>query len=46
LPTLAFPPEFTASIEKFEINRSLEVVWDRIKLIDQQITDTAPFKVV
>ena len=38
--------EFTEAFEKFEINKAADVVWERIKLLDQQITDTAPFKVV
>ena len=33
-------------INKFEINKALDFVWERIKLLDQQITDTEPFKVV
>jgi methionyl-tRNA synthetase len=41
-----FPQEYTDAIEKFEVNRALDVVWERIKLLDQQITDTAPFKVI
>ena len=41
-----FPAEYTSALEKFEINKALDVVWERIKLLDQQITDTAPFKVI
>jgi len=43
---LDFPKEYTEAIEKFEVNKALELVWERIKLLDQQITDTEPFKVV
>ncbi|MDE1925244.1 MAG: methionine--tRNA ligase [Patescibacteria group bacterium] len=41
-----FPAEYTEALEKFEINRVLEFVWSRIQLLDQQITDTEPFKVI
>ncbi len=41
-----FPQEYTDALDNFEPNKALEVVWERIKLLDQQITDTAPFKVI
>jgi methionyl-tRNA synthetase len=41
-----YPQEFTDALERFEINKAVEVIWERIKLLDQQITDTAPFKVI
>jgi methionyl-tRNA synthetase len=40
------PKEFSEALERFEINKAAEVVWERIKLLDQQITDTQPFKVI
>lgn len=46
LETPSYPVEYTEAMKKFEINRALEFVWERIKLLDQQITDTQPFKVV
>jgi methionyl-tRNA synthetase len=41
-----FPKEYAESFEKFEVNKACEHIWNRIKLLDQQITDTAPFKVI
>jgi len=41
-----FPQEYTNALENFETNKALEFVWERIKLLDQQITDTQPFKVI
>lgn len=40
------PKGFAEALEKFEVNKAVEFVWERIKLLDQQITDTQPFKVV
>lgn len=41
-----FPQQYTDALDKYEVNRALEFVWERIKILDQQITDTAPFKVI
>ncbi len=41
-----FPQEYTEAFLKFELNKAADVIWERIKLLDQQITDTAPFKVI
>jgi methionyl-tRNA synthetase len=41
-----FPKEYTDALEHFEVNKAADVIWERIKLLDQQITDTAPFKVI
>ena len=46
LETVGFPKEYTDALEKFEITKATDVIWGRIKLLDQQITDTQPFKVV
>src|SRR6185437_6590691 len=37
------PTEYMDAIENFELNKAADVIWERIKLLDQQITDTAPF---
>jgi methionyl-tRNA synthetase len=42
----SFPQEYANAIEHFEVNKAADVIWERIKLLDQQITDTAPFKVI
>lgn len=41
-----FPQEYTRALDAFEFNKAADVVWERIRLLDQQITDTEPFKVV
>jgi methionyl-tRNA synthetase len=41
-----YPKEFTEPMERFEINKAAEYVWQRIGALDQKITETAPFKVV
>lgn len=41
-----FPSEFSEAMERFEINRAAEYVWQRIAALDQRITETAPFKVI
>lgn len=46
LETPSYPAEYIEAFEKFEVHRALDLVWERIKLLDQQITDTQPFKVV
>jgi len=40
------PEEYTRALDGFEVNKALEFVWHRITLLDQKITETAPFKVV
>jgi methionyl-tRNA synthetase len=35
-----------ALLERFEFNRALDAVWERIQVLDKDITDTEPFKVV
>jgi len=41
-----YPKEFTAALDTFESNKAMEYIWNRISLLDQKISDTAPFKVV
>ncbi|MBP7770382.1 MAG: methionine--tRNA ligase [Candidatus Pacebacteria bacterium] len=41
-----FPQEYTGAMEQFEINKAAEYVWSRIAMLDQKITETAPFKLV
>ena len=40
------PNDYKEALERYELNRAMDVVWARIQLLDQQITDTQPFKVV
>jgi methionyl-tRNA synthetase len=46
LPTLALPEEFEEALEKFELNKALDIVWQKIQALDQKITSTEPFKIV
>jgi len=41
-----FPQDFKEAIERFEIHKALDVVWQKIQELDQSITATQPFKVV
>lgn len=41
-----YPKEFTGALDSFEINKAAEYVWQRIAVLDQKITESAPFKVV
>ncbi|MCC7500802.1 methionine--tRNA ligase [Candidatus Nomurabacteria bacterium] len=41
-----YPQEFTDALDRFEINKAAEYVWQRIAVLDQKITETAPFKVI
>lgn len=41
-----FAKEYTDALDEYEFNRAADYIWERIKLLDQQITDTQPFKVV
>ncbi|MDB5224708.1 MAG: methionyl-tRNA synthetase [Candidatus Adlerbacteria bacterium] len=40
------PAEYSEAFENFEINKAADVIWERISLLDAQITDTQPFKVI
>ncbi len=41
-----YPQEFTDALDRFEISKAAEYVWQRIATLDQKITETAPFKVI
>lgn len=42
----ALPEEFVAALENYEINKAADVAWELIRLLDQKITETAPFKII
>lgn len=44
--TEEFPAEYGKFIDSFELNRALNVVWDRVRALDEQITRTEPFKLI
>ncbi|TSC69036.1 MAG: methionyl-tRNA synthetase [Parcubacteria group bacterium Gr01-1014_56] len=41
-----YPKGYTDALEKFEVNRASDMVWERIKALDTSITQSQPFKVV
>ena len=41
-----FPDEYTQPMERFEVNKAAEYVWQRVAALDQKITQTEPFKLV
>ncbi len=41
-----FPRELDAFFERYEINKALDYVWQKIQLIDQKINEKEPFKVI
>lgn len=43
---LPVPAAFTEAVQRFELNKALEMVAQRIASLDGSITSTAPFKVV
>lgn len=46
LQAAPYPKDFTDAMERFEVNKAAEYVWQQIALLDQRITAEAPFKVV
>ena len=44
--TRGFPVEYTEALEKFEINKAAEYVWQRIGALDERITREEPFKLI
>lgn len=41
-----FGKEYTDALDSFNINRAIDIVWERIQALDRKITETEPFKVV
>ena len=41
-----FYEEYTKAFERFEFNRAMDIIWNRIAALDAKITETEPFKVV
>jgi methionyl-tRNA synthetase len=41
-----FPGEYTEAIEKYELNKAMDHVWQRIGALDERITHEAPFKLI
>ncbi len=42
----SFPQEFVSRAERFECNRALDFVWDKIQEVDERITRDEPFRVI
>ena len=43
---LAFEPEFTTLLDKFEIQKACDYIWQKVSELDQEIQRTEPFKLV
>jgi methionyl-tRNA synthetase len=41
-----YPKEFTEALEAYEVSRACEYIFTRIQALDQEITQTEPFKVI
>ncbi|MEI7719631.1 MAG: methionine--tRNA ligase [bacterium] len=46
LEFVIYPKEFVDALDAFEINKAVDFVWEKIAKLDQQITQTEPFKVI
>lgn len=46
IPANSIPQIFFDYLDKFEINKAIEYVWEKIGDLDKKIQDTEPFKVV
>jgi len=46
LPGMEFPDNYTDALKKYEFNRALDIVFERVAALDQAITQSEPFKVV
>lgn len=42
----SFPKEYTKDLERYEFNRALDFVSDKIKDLDRKITQTEPFRLI
>lgn len=40
------PQEYTDALDAYELQSAMDYIWSRIQSLDQQITETEPFKVV
>ncbi|MDP3957853.1 MAG: methionine--tRNA ligase [bacterium] len=41
-----FPGEYAKYFDDFEINRYIDCIWEEIQILDKQINETEPFKVI
>ena len=46
IPEHSIPQEFKDHLDKFEIQKATNLVWEKIKELDEQIQKEEPFKVV
>lgn len=42
----AFPEQYVEAFEKFEFNRAVDFIWEKIQKLDERIAEEEPFKVV
>ena len=43
---ISFPQEYANALQSFEFNRAMDMIWARITVLDERITNEEPFKVV
>ncbi|KND48471.1 MAG: methionyl-tRNA synthetase [Parcubacteria bacterium C7867-005] len=46
VPDKSIPQEFVDSLEKFELGKAINLIWDKIGLMDSRIQETEPFKLI
>ncbi len=46
IPTKSIPSEFFDLLEKFEIQKAVDFVWQKIAEVDKMIQETQPFKLI
>lgn len=45
-PPVSVPEEYKMALNTFEFHKAMDIVWDKIQLLDQKITIEEPFKVI
>jgi len=46
IPENSIPQEFFDYLEKFDIKKAIDFIWDKIQNLDKKIQETEPFKVI
>ncbi len=44
--TLVLPPQYTDALEKFKVKRAIDFIFEKISILDKEIQETEPFKVI
>ena len=43
---ISLPTEYTNALDAYKYNEAIQYIWSYIQMLDQSITDTAPFKLI